>query len=295
MHGKRTSLLTVAAVALGVSLLAQAFGPRATTAPAPVAKEPIFARVMHDNTLRCGYVLYGNFVMKDPNSGKMTGVFVDLTEKIGAMAGWKIEWTTETSFASMQTDMENGKYDVYCGGAWPIFPVAKFKSNSIAAFYSPIMAYVRAGDARFAEPFDQTQLNDPNLRIAEIDGELSQIARQQDFPLAKTLQLPQFTQISELALSVASGKADATILERAVANDYLAHNPGSLRDISHGRPLRLFANTWEFPNGEVTLRHTFDRAIADMLQSGAVEKILRQYEQTPGTFFRVAPPYQPQP
>jgi polar amino acid transport system substrate-binding protein len=296
MKTSNVTIFTAALVALVVSVFVQVLGPQAQTGRPQqsvlAAKEPVFARISQSGVLRCGYVLYPPFVLKDPNSGKLSGLFVELTEKLGELAGWKVEWSAETSYATIVEDMSAGKYDVYCGGSWVFFPTARYWANSIPAFYSPVLIYARANDTRFDDSFDPAKLNDPSYKFAAFDGELSQIAQQEDFPRASTLQLPQFTHVSDLALNVATGKADVTIIERGVANSYMEHNPGSLKEISHGRPVRIFGDTWQFAFGETALRQVIDNAINDMLQSGYVEKVLRTYEKTPGTYYRAAPLYQ---
>ncbi len=255
---------------------------------------PALAQITRTGTVRCGYVVYANLVAKDPNTGALSGIFVDLTERLGAILGWKILWTAETTFENVAEDLRTGKYDVFCGGAWPVFPPAVGKANSIGAFYSPVMVYVRTDDPRFVSgpSLDLHALNDPALRVVTMDGELSQIVARDDFPRAQTLQLPASSNVAEAALSVATHKADFAILERALAEGYTTQNPGVLREMATDRPVRVFANTWEFAPAEVHLRHTFDRAIQQLLDSGAVETVLRQYESTPGIFLRVAPAYQ---
>lgn len=295
MNNTKGSIFAAALIALAVSVLVHVFWPQSQSSRAQQAllasKEPMFSRITKSGFLRCGYVLYPPFVIKDPNTGKFSGIFVDLTEKLGALAGWKVEWSAETSYATMVEDMNAGKYDVYCGGSWVFFPTARYWANSIPAFYSPVMLYARANDSRFDDSFDLAKLNDPVYKFAEFDGELSQIAQQEDFPKASTLQFPQFTPVSDLALSVVTGKADVTIIERGVANAYMANNPGTLKEIGHGRPVRIFGDTWQFAFGEPALRQIIDNAVTDMLQSGFVEKTLRKYEDVPGTYYRALPLY----
>lgn len=41
-------------------------------------KESSYDRVMRTRTLRCGYGIFQPMIMKDPNTRKISGIFVDI-------------------------------------------------------------------------------------------------------------------------------------------------------------------------------------------------------------------------
>jgi len=244
-------------------------------------------RILDTRKMNCSYVVYAPFIMKDPNTGKISGIFYDLTQKVGELANLEMTWATETTYATFIEDLQNQKYDVFAGGLWPETKQARAVNYSLPAFYSGLGVYVQADDRRFDGNVDR--LNNPRYRIATIDGEMSQIVQQSDFPKASVLGLPDNADISLLAESVATKKADATIIEKAVANLYMLKNPGTLRNLSDARPIRVFENTWAFAHNEPRLKNTIDTAVKDMLSSGYVDHVLAKYEQVPGSFYRVRP------
>ena len=53
---------------------------------------------MKSGTLRCAYLLYTPFFMRDLKTGELSGVFHDVMEEIGKSTGLKVEWTTEVGY-----------------------------------------------------------------------------------------------------------------------------------------------------------------------------------------------------
>jgi ABC-type amino acid transport substrate-binding protein len=64
-------------------------------------KESAFDRILRTQTIRCGYVVYPPSIIKDPNTGRLSGIFYDITEKMGERLNLKIEWTEEVVFPTM--------------------------------------------------------------------------------------------------------------------------------------------------------------------------------------------------
>lgn len=285
----RRSFLNFIKTAGVAAPVAAVSGRLAVSGRQPAAPERT-EKILDTRQLNCSYVPYAPFIMKDPNTGQLSGLFYELTETIGELVDLEIKWGLETTYAALPEDMKLKKFDLFAGGLWPEAKQAKVLNYSLPAFYSGLGVYVRADDHRFdANP---SMLDDPRFRVATIDGEMSQIVQQSDFPRAAVLGLPDNTDISMLAESVVASKADATIIEKAVANLYMLRNPGSLRSVTNARPIRIFKNTWAFAHGEPRLKNVIDTAIEEMLFSGHIDKVIAKYEQVPGSFYRVHTPVQ---
>ena len=98
--------------------------------------------------------------------------------------------------------------------------------------------------------------------------------------------------MEQLLLNVSTGKADISFEEPAVAQEFLAHNPGSISCLSRTKPLRVFPNCWMFKRGQIEFKDMIDTALEQLINSGVEEKILHKYEKYPGTLFRNVLPYQ---
>lgn len=127
--------------------------------------------------------------------------------------------------------------------------------------------------------------------IATIDGETAEIITCEDFPNAKKESLPQLSDLSQLLLTVSTGKADLTFAEPAIADAFLKTNPGSVEPLPLERPVRVFGNSWVFKRGQMEFKNMLDTALDQLMNSGAVDRIIAKYETSPGTLYRVVRPY----
>ena len=98
--------------------------------------------------------------------------------------------------------------------------------------------------------------------------------------------------ISDILLSVSTGKADITFTEPLFAYDFLKHNPKSVQDITPNKPLRVFPNVYMFKTGEPEFKAMLNTALDEMANSGDLDKLISKYEPYPKAYLRCAKPYQ---
>ena len=254
------------------------------------AEGSLYDRVMRQGKIRCGYVVYNPGCLKDPNTGKLSGIGIDTLEMVAKNLGLKVEWTEETGWGTMLEGLETNRYDMIATPVWTNANRARLVDFSKPLYYSPINVWVKAGDKRF-KAGNLASLNSSKFVIATVDGETAEVIANEDFPQAKKLSLPQLSGVEQVLLNVASGKADASFEEPAVAKDFLKHNKDSIEAVQMERPIRVFPNCWMFKRGQLEFKDMLDTALYQLIDSGAVDKVMSRYEKYPGTLYRVALPY----
>jgi ABC-type amino acid transport substrate-binding protein len=248
-----------------------------------------YDRILETKTIRVGYITYPPSFIKDPNTGNLTGIMHDVLVAAGKNLELKIEFTEEVGWGTMVEAVQTGKVDMVCTGLWPSSTRGKFADFTNSIYYSPIRAYVKAGNKKFDGNVDLA--NSEKFKIATVDGEMTSIIAKFNFPKAKTLALPQNSDVSQVLLNVASGKADITFVESIVANQYLATNPGSIQPVANINPLRVYPNVMMVPKGDVKFASMLNVAFDELANSGATNKIISQYEKYPNSFLRNQLPY----
>jgi len=284
------ALLTLAMLALVALPTLSACTPGAIKSGAAVKSESLYDRVIKQGKIRCAYVIYSPGCLKDPNSGKLSGIGIEAIEMVAKNLGLQVEFTEEVGWGTMLEGLQTNRYDMIATPIWTNSNRARLVDFSKPIYYSPIYVWVKAGDKRFNENNLQT-LNSEKSKIATVDGETAEVIANEDFPRAKKLSLTQLSGVEQVLLNVSTGKADASFEEPAVAQDFLAHNPGTIESISKTKPIRVFPNCWMFKRGEMEFKDMLDTALSQILNSGAAEKIIAKYEKYPGTLYRVALPY----
>ena len=252
--------------------------------------ESVHARVMKAGTIRCGYFVWPPFFAVDANTGAKSGIFYDITEELGRRLELKIDWAQELNFGSYLQDLETGKYDMECTGGWPTATRGKFASYTKAFFYIPLVPFVRADDTRFDG--DISKINDSGVKVSVVDGENSQIIRRQQFPASTEVSLPQTATSTEMLMNVATGKADVTFTDLLTGEKFAAGNQGKLKALNAAHPLKMIPQNMTIKPDESRFKDMIDTATEEMLLDGAVNRILKKYENGQALFMRPAVPYE---
>lgn len=296
---RKMELFLVALVAVIVTL-AVAFGTKFLSGPrdaqvspqaAPSVVDSRFQKIIASGEIRCSYLVYSPYFRKDPNTGQLSGIFHDIMEEIAKRSSLKIVWVEEVGYETIFAGLNSGKHDVFCGGLWPNATRAREGSFSIPVFYSVVKAWARNGETRFK---NLEGINSPTTRVAAIDGAMEDIIARTDFPAAARVSLPQQTPFTQSLLNITTNKADITFAEPGVIREFLAANPGTLKEVAPDRPLRIFGNVLVLPQREQQLKQFLDVALSELLYSGAIDRILERYEPAKGVFPRATLPYRPE-
>lgn len=250
----------------------------------------VYDNVIKSGVIRACYAVYPPASMKDPNTGEMSGVFVETLNKIAENMKLKVDWNAEVGWGEMIEAINSNRCDIIGSPAWSNSTRGRSAEFSQPVYYSAINAYVRADDNRFDQ--DIYIANNNQYKIATVDGETSQAITVKQFPKAQTLQLPQTTDVSQMLLNVADGKADMAFLEPTVANQYMKTNPGKIKNVSINKPVVVYGNIMMIKKGEFAFKTMIDNGIDESLSNGFIDGVISQYEKEyPGGFYRVASPY----
>ena len=258
----------------------------------PKGDSNLYDRVMKSGKIRSAYGVYAPGCIKDLNTGKLSGIGVEALELVAKKLGLSIDWTEEVSWGSMIEGLQTGRYDIIVTPIWTQASRARLAGFSRPLYFSPLFAYVKFGDKRL-NANNLASINSPRFTIATLDGATAQSITNEDFPRARQVSLPQQTDVSQLLLTVSTGKADLTFTEPADAIRFLKYNPASLQQVPTPRPVRVFPNCWMFARGQYEFKMMLDTVLDEIINSGAMEKIIRKYEPVPNSLYRVALPYQP--
>ncbi len=252
-------------------------------------RESTFNRVLRMGVMRCSYFVVPPEFIKDPNSGKLSGIGYDLTEAVGRVLGIKIEWTEEIGFGEMAAGLKTNRYDAVCSSVFNRAVLTREGDFTTPFMYTPVGIFVRADDSRFDK--STAALNDASITVAAIDGEPSNEIAGLDFPKTKRFTMPQNTFEAMLMESVATKKADVCFTYMANFYNYNKSNPGKLKSIHADKPIRAFGNTIMIPRGEYELKSMLNAAINELLNSGEVDAIITKYEPYPGAYYHVDTAY----
>lgn len=286
MHRRSLSLVWLACLA-AVSLALAGCGPRNGGSSAG-AGPSVYNRVVNSGVIRCGYVTYPPGCVKDSKTGKLSGVCVEVLEEAAKNLGLRVEWKEEVGWGSMIEGLEADRYDMIGSQVWPTSARGKVCDFTRPLFYSVLAVYVRSDENRFTGRIDS--INSPAVKVATIDGEISDVVAKARFPRAQRVSLPQLSDVSQVLLNVSQRKADVAFVEPYLAEGFLKSNPGTVKNITVADPVYASSNVMMLRRGQQEFKSMLNTALDELVNTGFVDKTLDKYDPAK-SFYRLAKPY----
>ncbi|MFA6279979.1 MAG: transporter substrate-binding domain-containing protein [Bdellovibrionales bacterium] len=252
-------------------------------------QETAYDRVLHTKTLRCGYADWPpHGLVKDPNTGKISGVMYDILEEIGRRLSLKIDWSENTGWSNIVSSLQSKRIDVFCAGLWVNAERGRSLTYSMPLFFNASFPFVRIDDHRFDKDIKRADSSD--IRFSSIEGELSDATARLHFPKAQKIPVSQMLQASEALNNIAVNKADIIILDYSMGKGFIDSNPSTLRKLGD-KPFQVFQNSLGFDIHENTLRDMINNALNEMHNQGVIANIVAKHSNDPSEFIPVAPSY----
>ncbi len=252
------------------------------------AKESVYDRVMRTKTIRCGYFIRPGFLMKDVNSGTLSGIAYDYVEGLAKSLSLKVAWAEEIGGGDIAAALASGRIDAYCSTIWPTSARARAIDFVLPIAMTPLVITVRADETRFAG--DYSNLNDPQFKASYVDGTTMALMTTRRFDKVQPVSLPQLSALSEPLVEVAGGKADFALSDGYVAQDYMAKNPGRLAILNPAKPISFYPNALFVKQEEYKFKRMLDVATQELILTGVIDRVVKKYDQYPGSILPISNP-----
>ncbi|MFZ2619528.1 MAG: transporter substrate-binding domain-containing protein [Alphaproteobacteria bacterium] len=242
------------------------------------AEETAFARVMRTGTLRCGYINWAPGVVKDPNTGQLSGLFYDYALALGKELAVKVDFVEEVGWGNFQEGLNAKRYDVLCSGLWQSGQRAVGAMLTQPIAYQDMKAWARQTETRF-DNADFNIANTAQVKFVTIDGDITSAVRKTHFPAAGEVALPPLMADSAQMLDhVTTRKADMAFTDSYVAGQYNLNNPDKLlKPVFGGKPLVTFANVFAVRHGEHDLLAALNSTMNALDLQGVRTRVVQPY------------------
>ena len=263
--------------------------PQNPASSAQPVKETAFQRVMRTKILRCGYILWPPYLVKDTATGKLSGFTYDVANALAENTGITIDWAQEAVIGQEVETIDSGRADAICGAQAPVNPMQATRiDHSFPYSYVPAYAYVRSDDDHYQKIED---VNAVATKIAVIDGDLSAVLARNFFPKAQTHGLPNSADPKQMSFDVVQHKADIAILDEPSFLNFIKANPGSLKRIPAVKPLAYYPVVISVRKDDGQLREFVDNSLQYVQNSGQLDAILDRHQTDAVGILRVGVPY----
>lgn len=256
---------------------------------AGVERENTLQKILHTKNLRVAYIHYPPSTYKDPDSGKVKGLFVDMLEEIVRQLdpSIKIEYE-ETAWADFSAALNSGRVDLSIAGTFTTIPRAK-----VVAFTNPIVylgrsAIVKKGDTRFSPDKGPEQFDRPGIKVGVVNGEGSQEYVKANFKNQDNIVVFSGSDLSQCLAAVSAGQVDVGMSDALETQKY-AKAHADVIDLYAENPYDLNPIAWAVRQDDLIWRDFLNTAINMLEASGQIGKWETKYDfrwTHPNTVYR---------
>lgn len=240
---------------------------------AAAQEEKALERIVREGKIKVCYMPWPPVVIKDPNTGEISGEMVDAIDEIASEANLTVEYV-ESTWGTFAAAVQSGQ----CDAAIPIF--STIQRATVLAFARPIFyagngILIKAGDTRFEsiEDFDK-----PEIRIAVIQGEVGHLYVQKNIKNAQVTVLPG-GDISLAPAQVSMGKADAAFTDAWTIAQYAKEHPetADFLDLHPEAAYGINPTTIALRHSDTDLLNFLNTAITDLEANGKLKEFGQKY------------------
>lgn len=253
-------------------------------------KETASQRVLRTNTLRCAYGGGNPYVIKDLNTGAISGMYVEILQEAAKLLSLHIEWTEEVGYAEYAEGLKVRRYDAFCAPIGIVPSRARVSTSAIPLAYNPQFFYIR-DDKKASDSI--SDYDKKEIKAVTTDGEGFQILTRKFLPNATEISNISMTPPASIFMDVISGKADVVMHDPVNVNMFNKGNREHKLISITQNPISIAPTTAFTVLPEDThLLNMMNVAFQTLLDNGKVEEILIKYGVTADILYRVQPNYQ---
>ncbi len=264
---KDTASILIAIVAVLIAVVALITTPQTLE-----LEETTFQKVIDKGELKACYVPWPPSVIKDPDTGEVSGFLIDITEMVAEDSGLEIEYV-ESTWGGFTADLKTGKCDAAIAGLYPTIGRSTSVAFTDAFFYAGNSIIVNADETKLKAMDD---LNNKDVKLAVIQGEYGYIYAQKYLPEAELVVLEKSSDLTMPLVSVSTGKADAGFSASDTIKGYLNEH-SEVKDML-GSPYSTTPITWATRTEDQELLNFLNNALDYLESSGDLEKTAAQYD-----------------
>ncbi len=231
-------------------------------------------RIVSDRKIKIGYIASPPSTIKDPNTGELSGFYVDAVRTIFKQINVEPQFV-ETTWGNFVAGLQSGQFDLCIAGTFATVPRATAVEFTHPISYLGYSAIVKKGDTRFHSIAD---FNNPDITIALIQGGASVDYAREFFPKAKIVTLATGNLLAPF-VEVSAGRADVGIEDSWQARRYSKEHP-EVTDLFADHPYNVLPIAWTVKRGNEDLLAMMNTAIDWLMINNRFQTIAAKYGET---------------
>jgi len=229
-------------------------------------------KVKKTGILNVGYIPYPPTVQKDPNTGKMTGHYIDTIEYIAKEMGVKVEYH-EAEWGTFIAGLKSGQFDLSIAATYRTIPRAEEVAFTRPLMYVGNSVIVKKEETRFKVIKD---LDREDITIAVTQGEQGHEYARINLTKAKLKVLSSADQ-SLAFTEVSTGRTDAALGDSWACKQFAEHH-SEVKDLLANTPYNLTPVGWAVRYDDLVWLEFLNTSLDALESIGKLQEFEKRYD-----------------
>ncbi len=247
-----------------------------SAAPAPpqvtLASSATLNTMMARGEMRVAYVAWNPAVIKNAETGLLTGIFPDMINHMADLLKLKVVWH-ETTLANFAAGLQSGQYDFSVGPTFITIP------RSVPVAFTQPVAYVGNSAVirkNLKPPASVQDIIDRGLKVAVLQGQAMDEYFKRRYPKVQLLSLSGGDLTAPLA-AVSVGQADIGFMNTVTVTQFVDAHPETKAVFIGEKQMEMLPLAWATRHEDQSLRGFLESSITYLKTTGRLEEIQRKY------------------
>lgn len=261
------------------------------TAPRAEARE--LDEILDSKEIRLGYIIYPPLMNRDPQSGELSGVWIEALNFMFESIKIKPVWV-EVGWSTFAAALQSDQIDIFVGGSFatPQRSLALAFTRPFAYMGNDVVVRTEDAESRFKDVNELADLDQEGLTIASQLGGAPYDYLKAHFTKAKIVGVESSNQ-SQASLEVLAGHADAAYWDAFISARDVQEHPGQLNSLFGANPLDVSPLAWAIKHKEPELLTFLNTMLEYMETNGTWIEFEKPYRAELGGYFHLKREYVP--
>lgn len=235
-------------------------------------EENTFSGILKNDQITICYMVWSPSVIKDPNTGELSGFIIDLFKEIIKDADLKVNYV-ESTWGGFPADLNTGKCDAAVAGIYPTIGRSTSVTFTQPFFYAGNSGAVKSDDNKFRTFED---VNKKGVKVAVIQGEYGHIYSQKYLTNATLIVLEKSSDLTGPLIAVSSGQADVGLSTGDTVSEYVSKH-SEVKNLFPDQPYSTTPISWAVRSDDQELLNFLNNAISYLKSTGFLDATAKKY------------------
>ena len=267
-----TAMLKLSKLPVWVALLAFA---TVALVQSPHVQARSLDEIMSSKKMRIGIILVDQMVMRDPNSGELSGVWIDGIRRLFDTLNLEPDFV-ETKWATFVGGLQADQFDVFISGFMTPQRALALEYTRPVVFLGHSASALTENAGRFSTLSD---LNSPDVTIATVLGGSGHQFAKQHLPLA-TIKPLDTGDLTASGMEVLSGRATVAMDNAFSVGRFVRMHQDRMVDLFKDDPFNVLPVAWAIRPGNPRLLTFLNNMLDYMDTNGIWQAVAADYKDT---------------